>query len=194
MAIQEPDKEFKRGTGVVKVYLHSPFLMVMDTKARRVTNKTGDMMLINKGSGEVVNDVAGFWSSHEVDSTQFVKLFVGGVKALTDLSNAGTKVFELLYLRVQEQPNQDLVNMAFWTIDQKVMEMSERTHRRGMGELLQKGFIAATPTPGVYWLNPNYLWNGDRLAFVQTYVRKQPKPPKTVNEGGTPLPFPEAEG
>lgn len=168
----EPDQEFKRGTGMVKVYRQSPFVPQMETKVRRVTNKTGDMMLVSKEGGEVVNDVAGFWQSQEVDATQFVKLFVQGVKALTDLTNAGTKVFELLYLRVQEMPNQDQVNMAFWTIDQQVMAMSERTHRRGMGELIHKGFIAATPTPGVYWLNPNYLWNGDRLAFVKTYVKK----------------------
>lgn len=176
LKIGEPDKAFKRGSGLVKVYLHSPFMPQMDTKVRRVTNRTGDMMLVSKDSGEVVNDVAGFWQSQEVDSTQFVKLFVQGVKALTELTNAGTKVFEILYLRVQESPNRDLVNMAFWTIDQQVVSLSERTYRRGMGELIEKGFIAATPTAGLYWLNPTYMWNGDRLAFVKSYVKKaEPK-------------------
>jgi hypothetical protein len=191
MTVPEPDKQFKRGSGVVKVYRQSPFLAQMDTRVRRVTNQTGDMMLISKDRGEVVNDVAGFWQSQEVDSTQFVKLFVQGVKALTDLTSAGTKVFELLYLRVQENPNQDRVNMAFWTIDQQATPISERTHSRGMCELIQKGFIASTPTLGVYWLNPNYLWNGDRLAFVKTYVRKiRPENKHTfVDPGQQVLPF-----
>ena len=193
MTMPAADKEFKRGRGVVKVYQHSPFVMQMDTKVRRVTNKTGDMMLISKDSGEVVNDVAGFWQSEEVDSTQFVKLFVQGVKALKELTSAGTKVFELLYQRVQEVPNKDHVNMAFWSINQDMTPMSESTHGRGMGELMQKGFIAATPTLGLYWVNPNFLWNGDRLAFVKTYVKRIAKAPKQVG-GGTPLPFPEVEG
>jgi hypothetical protein len=149
------------------------------------------MMLISKESGEVVNDVAGFWQTQEVDSTQFVKLFVQGVRALSDLTNAGTKMFEMLYMRVQETPNQDQVNMAFWTIDQQATPISERTYRRGMGELLQKNFIAATPSPGLYWLNPNYLWNGDRLAFVKTYIKKDSKARKTafVDPNQQSLPF-----
>lgn len=53
--------------------------------------------------------------------------------------------------------------------------MSEATFNRGMKELVEKGFVAATPSVGWYWINPDYLWNGDRLAFVKEY-RKAPSP------------------
>lgn len=169
-------REVRRGRGVVKIYQHSPFLMQVDIKSRRVTNKTGDMMLINRENGEVVNDVAGFWQSQEVDSTQFVKLFIQGVRALTELTNAGTKVFELLYVKMQEIPNKDQVSMAFWMVNQDATPISERTYARGISELIEKGFIAATPTFGIYWVNPNFLWNGDRLTFMKTYVKQaEPK-------------------
>jgi len=169
----------------VAVYNANPFVLDMETKTRRVMNKTGDMMMVSRGTGEIKAESAGFWESHEVDGTQFIKLFVSGVKALKDLSQAGTKVFEVLYLRVQEQPNKDMINMGFFLLDQNITPMSERTYTRGLAELIEKQFIAATPMTSIYWLNPSFVWNGDRLAFVKEYRRR---PSKAVpGQGLTPL-------
>ena len=41
-----------------------------------------------------------------------------------------------------------------------------------MRELIDKGFVAPTEAVAWYWLNPDYLWNGDRLAFVREFRRK----------------------
>ena len=146
------------------------------TKTRRVTNKRGDMMLVNSNTGEIQTQIAGFWEAEEVDSTKFVKLFIRGVKALKELTGAGTKVFEVLYINVQENIGKDRVLMSFAEVDQALTPMSESTFMRGMRELVEKKFIAATPTLGVYWLNPDFVWNGDRLAFVKEYRKKQLEP------------------
>lgn len=153
----------------VAVYDENPFMAEMQTKTRRITNKRGDMMLISSETGEVQAPIAGFWEAEEVDATKFVKLFVKGVKALKELTGAGTKVFEVLYLRVQENIGKDQVFMAFGAVDQALTPMSNPTYDRGMRELIEKGFIAATPVQGWYWLNPSFVWNGDRLAFVKEY-------------------------
>jgi hypothetical protein len=29
-----------------------------------------------------------------------------------------------------------------------------------------------TPITGWYWINPDFVWNGDRLAFVKEYYRE----------------------
>ena len=58
--------------------------------------------------------------------------------------------------------------MSFAEIDQTMTPMSKATYKRGMAELIEKCFIAATPTQGKYWLNPDFVWNGDRLAFVKS--------------------------
>ena len=29
---------------------------------------------------------------------------------------------------------------------------------------------------GMYWLNPSFVWNGDRLAFVKEYRKASSKP------------------
>jgi Firmicute plasmid replication protein (RepL) len=155
----------------VALYEKNPFMLEVTTKTRKVTNKRGDMMLVNSETGIVQSNIAGFWAAEEVDSTKFVKLFIQGVKALKELTGAGTKVFEVLYLRVQENIGKDQIFMAFSSVDQVLTPMSNPTYDRGMRELIEKGFIAATPSQGMYWLNPSFVWNGDRLAFVQEYSK-----------------------
>ena len=84
----------------------------------------------------------------------------------------------MLYLRVQESIGKDQVYMAFAAVDQALTPMSVSTYKRGMAELIEKGFIAATPMQGVFWLNPSFVWNGDRLAFVKEYHKASAK--KTI--------------
>jgi len=157
----------KRGGNIL--HNENPFMFDVSTKTKRVSNKRGDMMLVNSNTGEIQSQIAGFWESHEVDSTKFVKLFIRGVSALKDLTGAGTKVFEVLYLRMQEAIGKDQIYMSFSLVDQTLTPMSEATYTRGMRELIEKDFLAASPNIGLYWINPSFIWNGDRLAFVQEY-------------------------
>lgn len=142
---------------------------------KRISNKDGNRMLVvNEGTGEIMSP-AGFWQAQEVDKTQFVKLFVNGVRALKELSGAGTKVFEILYLRVQEGIGKERVFLTFPSLDQELTPLGETTFYRGMKELLDKDFIAESEAPGLYFLNMDYMWNGDRLAFVKEFRIKGSK-------------------
>lgn len=163
-------KKTRRG---LMLYEQSPFLRpgLVATKVRKISNSKGEMMVINGKTDEIVAEVAGFWQAQEVDNTKFVKLYVNGVKAFKELTGAGTKVFEVLYLEVQKNVSQDKIYMGFALVDQETNPMSSATYDRGMRELISKGFLAATPLQGWFWLNPDYLWNGDRLAFVKAYYR-----------------------
>ena len=42
-----------------------------------------------------------------------------------------------------------------------------------MRELIDKKFVAPTEAIGWYWVNPDYMWNGDRLAYVKEYRLKR---------------------
>ena len=157
----------------VRVYDSNPFLQsgLVKPKTKRITNKRGDLMVVGE-TGEIVAPIAGFWQAEEVDSIKFVKLYVNGVRAFKDLTNAGTRVFEVLYLEVQKAIGRDRVYLSFTTLDPSVKNLSQATFTRGMRELIDKGFVAPTEAVAWYWLNPDYLWNGDRLAFVREYRRK----------------------
>lgn len=166
---KEP-KETRRG---VVLYDENPFLTydTVKSKTKRIINKRGDMMIVSGETGEVVAPVAGFWQAEEVDNAQFVKLYVHGVRAFKELTGAGTKVFELLYLEIQKNISKDRVYLSYTGIDKHATDISRSTFARGLAELIDKGFVAPSPAIGWYWLNPDYMWNGDRLAFVKEYRR-----------------------
>jgi hypothetical protein len=158
-------------------HTQNPFIgdAVTSTKTgvKRISNKGGDrMMVVSETTGEIVAP-AGFWQAQEVDKSQFVKLYVNGVKALKDLTGAGTKVFELLYLEVQKNIGKDAVWLSYTMIDQEVSKISRTTFFKGMKELVEKGFIAESTTQNRYFINPDFMWNGDRLAFVKEYRLKK---------------------
>ena len=91
--------------------------------------------------------------------------------AFAELSNAGARVFTVLYMEVQKNIGKDRVYLSFSTLDADA-KISQATFTRGMRELMDKGFVAPTEAIAWYWLNPDYLWNGDRLAFVKEYRKK----------------------
>jgi hypothetical protein len=167
-----PERATKSRRGLAQ-YQTNPFVStgLVEAKTRRITNKNGDMMVFGKDTGALVAEVAGFWHSEEVDNAKFVKLYVNGVKAFRDLTGSGTKVFELLYLEVQKNIGKDTIWLSFNEVDQTATPMAKTTFMRGMRELIEKGFLAESTTPSKYFLNPDYMWNGDRLAFVKAYHR-----------------------
>jgi hypothetical protein len=158
-------------------YKINPFLpsMPLDRNQRVKLYQRGDMMmaLFKADTGEILeNHVGGFWEGKEVDGVKFVKLFVNGIKALAELSSPGTKVFEVLYRKMQEAIGKDQIHMSFPAVDQSETPMSETTYWRGMNELIEKRFLATSHLPSIYWVNPDFVWNGDRIAFIREYYKQ----------------------
>jgi hypothetical protein len=141
---------------------------------RRVTHKSkdGSQMMITSQSGEVVAP-AGFWHAQEVDKTQFVKLYVNGVKAFAQLSPAGTQVFALVYEQLQANPGKDVIYLHLADINQDITPISKATFMRGVREIILKDFLAETKVSGRYFVNPDYIFNGNRLAFVKEFRLKR---------------------
>lgn len=153
-------------------HAHNPFIVDAlnntQTGPKRITNKNGNKCMIISEHGEVLAP-AGFHEVVEVDKTQFVKLYINGVKALQDLKAAGAKVFEIIYRAVQNHPGTDRIYLHFFEIEQNISPISRATFDRGMSEILKKGFIAESTSPGMYFLNIDYLFNGNRLSIIKEY-------------------------
>lgn len=180
--------ELKKRRGKA-LHAKNPFISVAvaETKqgVRRISSTNGDKMLVIGADTGVVHGSAAFMQYEAVDQTKFVKLYSNGMKGLKQLTNAGTKVVEVLFHEVSKKIGQDKIYLSFSTLDANQTPMSEATFNRGMKELLEKSFIAATPTIGWYWLNLTFMWNGDRLAFVKMYHLKptiEPKEKKQIDK------------
>lgn len=175
-----------RGTVQVEVFDRNPF-GEFEISRRRATVKTDECFIAEKHTGEVIGDVAGFWKFEDVDRAKFVKVYVKGLAAFEGVSTAGAKVFEILLRTLADRYGQDTVliqenrNRAF------AQEISRSTLRRGIQELIDRKFIARTPGRGLFWINPEYVFNGDRITFAKQYrLREQTKeadPRQTTVEG-----------
>jgi hypothetical protein len=55
------------------------------------------------------------------------------------------------------------------TIEQNITPIGRATFHRGMTELIERGFLAESIEPGMYFLNIDYMFNGNRLAFIKEY-------------------------
>ena len=48
------------------------------------------------------------------------------------------------------------------------MNSSRPTVYRGIGELIEHSVIAKKKKVGDYWINPHYMFNGDRIKFIKS--------------------------
>lgn len=186
VAKEKQDSKLRKSRRGLPRYKSNPFLQNTsnNTKSgsRRITTGKDRLLVINENTGEQLAG-AGFFQWQEVDKTQFLKLYINGVKALTELTGAGTKVFEILYRTVQDFKDTDRVFLAYELVDQDIVKISESTYYRGMKELVNKGFIAETTVQNSYFINPDLIFNGDRLSFVKSYIlAKSPSPKRMKKE------------
>lgn len=185
----------------VPVYAINPSIPDADSIKKRKQVRFGNEQrgfVVDGGNGEVLAvGGMGFYEFEEVDNTRFVKLFLDGIKQAAGLSKAGLSVFELVYRQVQATPNTDKVELSFYLASQHIKDLTDRTYRRGLRELLEREFLFRSPSDGVFFVNIRYMFNGDRLAFVKGYKRKGalPKPDNQLSLfDAVPDALPDSEG
>lgn len=182
-------------------YKTNPFLegMLIPVKGKQVKlSKLGrdDNVLINQGTGEVLGTHVTTYK--KVDSEQFVKLFTANIGLTFGLSAAGIKAFSVLLWAVQkgalskDEVDLDVLVLEEFTEAHKGQEpplrLSQGTFWRGLAEMVKAQIVAKTMRQGRYFINPNFIFNGDRIAFTTVIERtKRNRDPNTIDllEGKT---------
>lgn len=174
-------------------YKTNPFLegMLIPVKGKQVKlSKLGkdDNVLINQSTGEVLGTHVTTYRS--VDAEQFVKLFTANIALTFDLSSAGIKTFSVLVWVVQntalskdEIALDNLVLQEFTDAHsdkEPPLKLSLPTFSRGLAELVKAQIIAKTMRQGRYFINPNFIFNGDRIAFT-TVIQRAKRPSRDPN-------------
>ena len=130
-------------------------------------------MIIGKDTGEVLEDVrASFFEMQVVDQTQFVKIYLEGVKRTVKLTKAGLQVFEIVYNQMRENPQTDKIELNFYLAKKFGVDLSERTYQRGQRELLKLEFLYRSPSADVFFVNIQLMFNGNRIDLATTYYLK----------------------
>lgn len=168
----------------------NPFLADMVLKIKKKNVQVSPMgkdrnILVNEGTGQSFGTHVTTYK--KVDSEQFVKLFAANIALAFDLKAAGFKSFMVLIWAVQNKVmNKDLIMLDSFTLDdflsaheaaEPPVTLSLSTFQRGMKELENSKIIAKNVRKGWYFINPNFVFNGDRIAFT-TLIEKADSPRK----------------
>lgn len=168
-----------------KRYSENPFLenMVVPVKGQKVKlSRLGkdDNILINQSTGEV--EGTHIITYKKVDSEQFVKLFTANIALTFDLKASGIKAFNVVLWTLQNRGiTKDLLPLDKFTLEDFLnnhidrdppIKLSIATFGRGLAELEKAQIVAKHVRQGWYYINPNFAFNGDRIAFTTLIQRK----------------------
>lgn len=156
----------------------------MKTKNRRVG--TGRPQQLVDKHGEVHEAV--IVRDEELDDIHFVKVFTAGIRAAFELTLTGSRVFQAILDVYQKEPMSggfaESIYLHFFDggLSGSKIDISDRTFRRGLVELLEHGFLYPRGE-NLYWVNPNLFFRGNRAIFIQSYRRKaKPEEPQRITE------------
>ena len=157
----------------------NPFLkeaieQIQSNIVKRYKNTSGtsnnSILQADNSDGELVGHTS-FVQQIELDDQQFTKIYLSGFSAFHNLKNQGIRVFG--YIMTKLTPKQDM----FIFLKDECLEhtgyKSEKSIFIGLGSLVENNIIARGPADNLYFINPMVIFNGDRVSFTKTYVKKQ---------------------
>jgi len=160
-----------------KVYLENPFEKMLavhiaekgKSKINKVITQTGQ--LVDKETGDVVEGESLFVATRKVvDDDQFTKVFHDSIKETVNVSD---KAINVLMVYIAPMLGKDELQILFDIDECEVKtEYSRATIYRALAELLDAEIIARTKYQWLFFINPLYIFNGDRIRVVNDYVRK----------------------
>ena len=173
----------------VNPYTEGMEMMVGSKSVQVSTLGKDNNVLINQSTGEVTGTHV--VARKQVDKTKFVKTFADYMAFTFDLTKAGNKALRVVMWSVKQYAiGKDIILldrlayeqfMEFYADSKPPLVMSYPTFCRGLAELEKAKIIAKTIRIGHYFINPNCIFNGDRVAF-STVIERAPE-----EQGSLPL-------
>lgn len=151
---------------------------VIEMKRKRVGKEQGmgNVTIIDDKTGAINpgEETKVFYEKKYVDDDKFIKIYQGQLKAMFALSGGGIKVFGYFIYQMQGITGKD-IDMIYFNV-QECMEFCQyKVHNQvynGIIELIKKEFIAVAPRNHHYYINPMYIFNGNRVMIYQEFIRK----------------------
>jgi hypothetical protein len=152
--------------------------IVKKTQIVRGKDRSEVKLIVDDKSGEVEGHTA-FMRFIEVDEDKFAKLYLSQLSAFWDLSKPSIKVFS--YIMTILIPKKDEFYFFMEDCLKYTNYSSERSVFEGLSGLIDAGIIARSSNNVRYFINPLVAFNGSRVTFAKTYIKK--KKEKNVETG-----------
>jgi hypothetical protein len=114
---------------------------------------------------------------------RFLKFYIEGIRQYNKLNKAGTDLFEFVYEELSDSTNQgkDQLCLNYILANQWNPDLTRRTYSRGIAELLDKEFLFRSMVNDIYFVNTNFIFNGDRVALAKSYLSSTTNSPRVTN-------------
>lgn len=174
---EKPPKPAKRkGVREFQAYEKNPAWAQLIVKTRNKTVAVSQVGYTahDPSTGEIKQGQAAFMGIRErVDKETFVKIFHQQAQTLAGLSQHGGKVF--WYLMHATRINEDSIYFDTEDCMKFINYKSKNSVWLGLLDLLEKEILFKSTKQHIYFINPAFLFNGDRLQGLhvqQSFVIK----------------------
>lgn len=169
-------------------YEENPFMpkLIQDMTVRnkkqylRSENGNKSMVVVHDDSQTPLAHTA-FYEVEEVDQNRFVKIYVDYFAAQRDLTTQGRNL--LLYFMSLLRPSNDTIRVRIDEALKFLGYKNKKSYFMGLANLLEKDVVARTKYDDEFFINPNFMFNGDRIVHAKMYVKKKSEEAKrSINE------------
>ena len=133
------------------------------------TSRNAILQAVNS-EGKVMGHTS-FIQQIEVDEQQFTKIYLSQFSAFFELNSQSIKVFG--YIMTKLMPKQDFFIFDLEECLEYTGYKSGQSVYNGLSGLIGSSIIARGKKDYLYFINPMVFFNGDRVTFAKTYVKKQ---------------------
>lgn len=144
--------------------------VVKKYKTAGSTDRRAILQAYDPNTGEVLGHTQ-FIKQIEVDEEKFAKVYLSNFSSFFDLQPSAIKVFG--YILNQLLPNKDYFYFNREDCMKYTGYKSDTSVFKGLAMLLKSEIIARGKTDYIYFINPLIFFNGNRISFTETYVKKQ---------------------
>ena len=163
--------------------------VVKKYKTATKTDQKAILQAFDPSTGEVLGHTQ-FVRQIEVDEEQFAKIYLSNFSAFFDLKPQAIKVFG--YILSQLTPNKDMFIFDREECMKYTGYKSDKSVFIGIASLLNNEIIARGSTDYKYFINPLVAFNGNRITFAKTYIKKQKPLKESVHPNQTYLDWDES--
>lgn len=146
---------------------------------RQVVGKNDDERSVLQAFDEKTGEMLGqtvFVRSKMVDTETFAKVYQLGFQAFADLKPSVMKVFQ--YIVGQLRPDNDKFSLYVEDIIEAT-SLHKATIYRALAALCDREIIARGRSEYDYFINPMYVFNGNRVTFITNWINSNAPDYKT---------------
>lgn len=145
-------------------------ISIVQKKQYISSTKNSEVHTIIDQSGEPVGHTA-FMRFIEVDEEKFAKMYLSQFENFWDLPRSSMRVFG--YIMGQLKPKHDKFEFFYDDCQTYTKYQSLQPIYNGLASLISNGIIARGYNENTFFINPLIVFNGDRVTFAKTYIRKK---------------------